>query len=147
MAYRTSGSVHSITRYNFRVRDFMGDSYLQGVAVAFLMVCVVFSTHGAIHRDNIKGSDHPNLNARGSIDYRSESDSPLSVSSFVFSLSAQRAVDARPIAGRGCREREEREIKRKRPLKNQRGEMRRPRNSQKCVPPANSLREPTVRSG
>ena len=48
MVYRTSGYDHSKARYNFRVRDFIGDSYLPEVSMAFRIVWVVVSTHGAI---------------------------------------------------------------------------------------------------
>ena len=53
MVHRTSGLVHSEPRYIFRVREFIDDSYLQGVTMAFRIVCVVVNTHGAIFSGHI----------------------------------------------------------------------------------------------
>ena len=53
MVHRTSGLVHSEPRYIFRVREFIDDSYLQDVTVAFRIVCIVVSTHVAIFSGNI----------------------------------------------------------------------------------------------
>ena len=50
MIYKTSRYDHLEARKNFRVRDFDRDSYLSVVSLAFRIVWVVVSTHGAIDR-------------------------------------------------------------------------------------------------
>ena len=56
MIYKSCVYVHSEVRYDFRVRDFVDDSYLQMASVTLRMVCIVVSTLGAIKGAKIKSN-------------------------------------------------------------------------------------------